>query len=90
MKTKDSKTVEYFDNAKIKCACGNEFTVGSTQKEMQTEICSACHPYYTGQKKIVDTAGRVERFKNRFEKFEKLKGNKTITRGHTKAKKTKS
>lgn len=59
---------KYYPNAKVKCACGNEFTVGSTIPEIKTEICSKCHPFYTGQEKIVDTKGRVERFKKRLEK----------------------
>ena len=55
----------YYPKAKVKCACGNEFIVGSTQEKISVEICSACHPFYTGQGKIIDTAGRVERFKAR-------------------------
>lgn len=55
----------YYSKAKVKCACGNEFTVGSTREEINVEICSACHPFYTGQEKVIDTAGRVERFKAR-------------------------
>jgi len=54
---------EYFPNAKVTCACGNTFSVGSTQKEIQVEICYACHPFYTGKEKLIDTAGRVEKFK---------------------------
>lgn len=59
---------KYFDKAKVKCACGNQFTVGSTKEEIEVEICSSCHPFYTGKEKIIDTAGRVERFKKRLEK----------------------
>jgi len=56
-------------NAKIICLCGNEVETRSTAgPEIHVEICSACHPFYTGQQKIVDTAGRVERFKRRYEK----------------------
>ena len=55
----------YHKEAKVKCACGNEFTMGATQAEIKVEICSQCHPFYTGKEKIVDTAGRVERFKTR-------------------------
>ena len=47
------------------CACGRTFTVGSTQEKLEVEICSACHPFYTGNEKIFDAAGRVEKFKNR-------------------------
>ncbi|MBM3256659.1 MAG: 50S ribosomal protein L31 [Candidatus Moranbacteria bacterium] len=53
--------------AVIVCACGNKVETASTVSEMQVEICSACHPFYTGQKKIVDSAGRVDRFAKRFE-----------------------
>jgi len=57
--------------AKVRCACGNTFIVGSTKKEFEVEICSACHPFYTGGSKIIDTAGRVERFKARLAKKRK-------------------
>jgi large subunit ribosomal protein L31 len=55
----------YFSEAKVTCVCGNTFTVGSTQEKLSVEICSACHPFYTGNEKILDTAGRVEKFKQR-------------------------
>ncbi len=55
----------YFPDAKVVCACGNEFTVGSTVKEIQIELCSNCHPFYTGKQKLVDTARRVEKFQER-------------------------
>jgi len=57
----------YYHDATAKCACGATYTVGSTKKEITVEICSACHPFYTGNEKIIDTAGRVERFKKRRE-----------------------
>ena len=50
----------------VKCACGNEFQVGSTKENIRVEICSQCHPFYTGKQKLVDTGGRVDRFKKRF------------------------
>ncbi|OGZ04594.1 MAG: 50S ribosomal protein L31 [Candidatus Lloydbacteria bacterium RIFCSPHIGHO2_01_FULL_41_20] len=56
---------KYFSDAKAVCACGATYTVGSTKNEIHMEICSACHPFYTGNDKIIDTAGRVERFKKR-------------------------
>lgn len=56
---------EFNKDAKVTCACGASFEVGSTNKEINVEICSQCHPFYTGQEKIVDTAGRVEKFKAR-------------------------
>lgn len=56
---------KYTQDAKVKCACGNTFEVGSTKPNLNIEICSKCHPFYTGTAKIVDIAGRVERFKTR-------------------------
>lgn len=56
---------KYYTDAKVTCSCGNAFTVGSTQKEIHVEICSACHPFFTGNEKIIDAAGRVEKFKVR-------------------------
>lgn len=50
------------------CACGNTFQTRSTKKELRLEICSACHPFFTGRQKFIDTAGRVERFKKRYSK----------------------
>lgn len=55
----------YFPEAKVVCACGRTFTTGSTKEKLEVEICSACHPFYTGNEKIMDTAGRVEKFKAR-------------------------
>jgi large subunit ribosomal protein L31 len=63
---------QYFPEAKIICACGNVITTGSVKKEMKVEVCSACHPFYTGKKRLVDTTGRVDRFKKRMEKSEQL------------------
>jgi large subunit ribosomal protein L31 len=57
--------VKYFPAAKAVCACGAEMTVGSTMEKIEMEICSQCHPLFTGKEKAMDTAGRVERFKNR-------------------------
>ena len=56
---------EYFPEAHATCACGAVFTVPSTQERLEIEICSACHPLYTGEEKILDAAGRVEKFKAR-------------------------
>ncbi len=55
-----------YDTAKVKCGCGNEFTTRSTMSEINVEICSACHPFYTGKQKFVDTAGRIDKFKKKF------------------------
>jgi len=57
-----------YNEINVKCACGNTFPTRSTRKEIFTEICSACHPFFTGKQKLVDTAGRVERFKKRYAK----------------------
>lgn len=54
---------KWYENAKVTCACGNTFTVGATLPKIRVEVCSACHPFYTGQMKYVDTAGRVDAFK---------------------------
>lgn len=58
---------KYYPKAKVTCACGNTFTVGSTQEEINVEICSACHPFYTGKQKLLDTARRVDKFQKRVE-----------------------
>jgi len=55
----------YFPEAKVACACGRKFTVGSTKEKLEVEICSNCHPFYSGNEKILDAAGRVEKFKAR-------------------------
>ncbi|MGZ3600109.1 MAG: 50S ribosomal protein L31 [Ktedonobacterales bacterium] len=57
--------------ATVTCACGNTFTVGSTKPVLKVDVCSKCHPFYTGQQRILDTAGRVERFRRRFNIDEK-------------------
>ncbi|MFP4616796.1 MAG: 50S ribosomal protein L31 [Candidatus Paceibacterota bacterium] len=64
---------EYHENVSIKCACGAVFIAGSTAKDITVEVCSKCHPFYTGQEKVMDTAGRVEKFKKRQEAAQKYK-----------------
>jgi large subunit ribosomal protein L31 len=61
---------KYYHDAKVVCACGNTFTTGSTQKELRVDVCSQCHPFYSGQQRIVDTAGQVERFRRRLSRRE--------------------
>jgi large subunit ribosomal protein L31 len=56
---------EYFVTV-VKCGCGNSFTTRSTRPELKVDICNACHPFYTGKLKFIDTAGRIEKFKNKF------------------------
>jgi large subunit ribosomal protein L31 len=65
-----------YHKALVHCACGHEFETGSTLKEIKVEICSKCHPFFTGKQKLVDTAGRVERFKRKYEKFDKRTASK--------------
>ena len=59
---------QYNPNTKIKCACGKQWTIGSTMSDASISICSNCHPFYTGHEKILDAQGRVEKFKKRMEK----------------------
>lgn len=56
---------KYYGKATVKCVCGNSFTVGSTKEKIEVEVCSACHPFFTGKEKVMDTAGRVEKFRAR-------------------------
>ena len=55
-----------YQKVTVTCVCGNTFVTGSTKKELRVEICSKCHPYYTGKQKLVDAGGRVDRFKKRY------------------------
>jgi len=57
---------EFYEDAVVVCSCGNTFTTGATKKELRVEVCSKCHPFFTGEQRIVDTEGRVERFKRRY------------------------
>ena len=66
---KPDKHPEYATTA-IKCACGNVLEAGSTKQNIRVEICSKCHPFYTGKQKLVDSAGRIERFRRKYEKFQ--------------------
>jgi len=67
---------KYFETT-ITCACGNVIHTRSTVKDIHVEICSQCHPFFTGKQKLVDTAGRVERFKKRYQSKEEKKPEKT-------------
>ena len=60
---------KYYPDTKVTCSCGNSFEVGSTLESVHVEICSACHPFYTGTQKLIDTAGRVDKFNARLEKM---------------------
>jgi len=57
---------KYYPDAEVICACGNTYTTGSTRKQIRVELCSKCHTFFTGERRIMDTAGRVERFKQRY------------------------
>lgn len=78
---------EYYPKAKVSCVCGNSFEVGSTQKEIKVEICSACHPFFTGKQKLIDTARRVEKFEDKMAKKSGVKISKKTKRTNLKLKK---
>lgn len=86
---------KYHPKAKVVCACGNTFDIGSTSPELRVEICSACHPFYTGKQKLVDSARRVEKFRAKMEgksevaKARKGKKVKRAVRAEKKSTKTK-
>ncbi len=71
---------KWFKDAKVVCACGNTFTTGATKPEINVEVCSVCHPFYTGQMKYLDAAGRVEAFKSKLGKASKKVISKTEKR----------
>lgn len=64
---------KYYPKAAVKCACGNTFTIGSTKEFIEVEICSRCHPFYSGKERILDTMGRVEKFRKRLAKKDEMK-----------------
>ena len=63
---------EYHPEARVVCGCGNSFVTGATKAMIKTDICSACHPFFTGEQRIVDTAGQVERYMRRLERREEM------------------
>ncbi len=63
---KDGIHPQYHVDATITCVCGNTFKTGSTQKEVRVDICSACHPFFTGKQKLMDTEGRIDRFRRKY------------------------
>ena len=71
-KMKEGIHPKYY-KAKARCACGNEFEVGSTIEEIKVEICAKCHPFFTGKQKLVDTAGRIEKFRRKYGDTTKVK-----------------
>ena len=71
---KDNIHPQYYPEATVRCACGNTWTTGSTVEELRTDVCSACHPFFTGEQRIVDTEGRVDRFYRRLEQARARQG----------------
>lgn len=67
---------QYFDDAKVSCVCGNTFTTGATVPEIRVEVCSNCHPFFTGEMKFVDTLGKVEKFQQAQKKATEYKAKK--------------
>jgi len=67
---------KYYPEARVQCACGNTWTVGSTKEFIEVEICSACHPFYTGKEKTMDAVGQVQKFRKRLARKEDLKKKK--------------
>ena len=63
---KDKIHPKYYTDATVTCSCGNILTTGSTRKTLKVELCSKCHPFFTGERRMVDTGGRVERFRRRY------------------------
>jgi len=72
---------QYFPNAQVKCACGASFTVGSTKEFLEVEICSRCHPFYTGKEKLIDAMGQVQKFRKRLARKEELAKKRKGRRG---------
>ena len=67
---------KYYPSARVQCACGNTFTVGSTKEFIEVEVCSQCHPFYSGREKMVDTMGQVQKFRKRLARKEEIKKKK--------------
>jgi len=76
----------YFDAVKVTCSCGNSFKVGSTEKSLSVEVCSQCHPFYTGKQKLVDVAGRIDKFRKRLQDAEKAEQKKPTRKKKPRAK----
>ena len=74
---------KYFEKARVRCACGNSFTVGSTKEEIEIEICSKCHPFYTGKEKDTDAMAKVEKFRKRMSHKTDAKSKKEKRRKRT-------
>lgn len=84
---KDGIHPTYHPAVKVTCACGHSFTTGSTERVMAVEVCSHCHPFYTGKQKLVDVAGRVDKFRQRLEQTKQHKTDAKKTKHATPKKK---
>jgi large subunit ribosomal protein L31 len=78
---------KYYPEATVICACGNTWKVGSTKETLRTDLCSKCHPFYTGEQRIVDTAGQVDRFMRRLERRTEVIAQQEVLRETEKAEK---
>ena len=78
---------KYYDNCQVSCACGNKFTTGSTVESIEVEVCSKCHPFFTGQQKFVDIKGRIDKFKEKVAQGATYKASKAKKVADKKAKK---
>ena len=65
---------KYYPQARVRCACGNTWTTGSTMPEISTDVCSSCHPFFTGEQRIVDSEGQVDRFYRRLRQYHERQG----------------
>ncbi|HLB95782.1 MAG TPA: 50S ribosomal protein L31 [Patescibacteria group bacterium] len=72
---------QYYEKAKVTCSCGATYEVGSTSPELHVEVCAACHPFYTGTAKFIDTAGRVDKFQERLKKTQALQKTRKTKKG---------
>lgn len=82
---KDQIHPQYHSQAKVVCACGNTFTTGSTVAEMHVEVCSNCHPFYTGKQNLLDTAGTIDKFRKKTSKAAELKSKRVVKKLKTQA-----
>jgi large subunit ribosomal protein L31 len=80
---------QYHNDSQVTCVCGTKFTTGSTEKEIKVELCSNCHPFYTGKQKLVDSARRVEKFQAKVKAKSGDQGGKKIKRAKRAAEKAK-
>lgn len=75
---------EYHNDCQVTCACGNKFTTGSTLKKIEVDVCSKCHPYFTGQQKFVDIKGRIDKFNEKVSKGKIYKAKKATKKNNSK------